>query len=152
MSHPRYTIRDADWNDDRLALTHVRRVVFMQEQGVPAELEWDEDDAVSRHFLAEDDAGHPIGTARLLPDGHIGRMAVLEFWRRHGVGTALMRHVLSAARTAGHGTVELAAQTHALGFYTRFGFESWSDEFMDAGIPHRNMRLVLSESSAAREV
>jgi predicted GNAT family N-acyltransferase len=143
MIKPPYTIRAADWNDDRLALKHVRRVVFMQEQGVPAELEWDEDDAVSRHFLAEDGAGHPIATARLLPDGHIGRMAVLEFWRRRGIGTAMMRHVLATAREAGLGSVELAAQTHALKFYERFGFVAHGDEFMDAGIPHRTMRLEL---------
>ncbi len=151
MTKPAYTIRDADWDDDRLALKHVRRVVFMQEQGVPEALEWDEWDASARHFLAEDDGGHPIATARLLPDGHIGRMAVLEFWRRRGVGTALMRHVLAAARDAGFPAVELAAQIHALRFYERFGFESFGNEFMDAGIPHRNMRLVLPESSAARE-
>ncbi|WP_127477206.1 GNAT family N-acetyltransferase [Sulfurivermis fontis] len=143
MSKPAYSIRDADWIADRLALSHVRRVVFMQEQGVPAALEWDEWDTQSRHFLAEDAQGHPIATARLLPDGHIGRMAVLQFWRRRGVGTALMRHVLAAARAAGFTSVELAAQTHALTFYRRFGFEPTGAEFMDAGIPHRNMRLLL---------
>lgn len=143
MTKPLFTIRVADWDDDRLALTHIRRVVFMQEQGVPEALEWDEWDAVSRHFLAEDVQGHPIGTARLLPDGHIGRMAVLQFWRRRGVGTALLRQVLAAARNAGFATVELAAQTHALKFYERFGFAPFGDEFMDAGIPHRHMRLAL---------
>ena len=115
----------------------------MQEQGVPEALEWDEWDAPSRHFLAEDAQGHPIGTARLLPDGHIGRMAVLAFWRRRGVGTALMRQVLAAAREAGFTAVELAAQTHALKFYARFGFVTHGDEFMDAGIPHYTMRLEL---------
>jgi Predicted acyltransferase len=143
MNKPPYTIRNADWDDDRLALKHVRRVVFMQEQGVPEALEWDEWDAAARHFLAEDAQGHPIGTARLLPDGHIGRMAVLEFWRRRGIGTAMMRHVLAAARETGFGHVELAAQTHALKFYERFGFVAHGDEFMDAGIPHRTMRLEL---------
>ena len=115
----------------------------MQEQGVPEALEWDEWDAAARHFLAEDAQGHPIGTARLLPDGHIGRMAVLEFWRRRGIGTAMMHHVLAAARETGFGRVELAAQTHALKFYARFGFVAHGDEFMDAGIPHRTMRLEL---------
>lgn len=143
MPQPPFTVRDADWDRDRLALKHVRRVVFMAEQGVPEELEWDEWDATSRHFLAEDAQGHPLGTARLLPDGHIGRMAVLQFWRRRGVGTALMRHVLAAAREAGFATVELAAQSHALQFYERFGFAALGDEFMDAGIPHRSMRLEL---------
>lgn len=143
MTPPSYSIRAADWTADRLALSHVRRVVFMQEQGVPAALEWDEWDVPSRHFLVEDTQGHPIATARLLPDGHIGRMAVLAFWRRRGVGTALMRHVLGAARDAGFTTVELAAQTHALTFYQSFGFEAFGTEFMDAGIPHRRMRLRL---------
>lgn len=143
MTELPYTIRAADWDDDRLALKHVRRVVFMQEQGVPEELEWDEWDSVSRHFLAEDAQGHPIGTARLLPDGHVGRMAVLPFWRRRGVGRALLHHVLTTARDTGFSAVELAAQTHALKFYERFGFVAFGDEFLDAGIPHRNMRRTL---------
>lgn len=143
MTPASFTVRAADWDHDRLALGHVRRVVFLEEQGVPEELEWDEWDARSRHFLALDATGQAIGTARLLPDGHIGRMAVLKPWRCRGVGSALLRHVLTAARDAGFAEVELAAQTHALGFYQRLGFIAYGDEFMDAGIPHRNMRLSL---------
>lgn len=143
MTPPAFTVRDADWDRDRAALAQVRRVVFLEEQGVPPALEWDEWDVRSRHFLALDATGQPIGTARLLPDGHIGRMAVLRPWRRRGVGSALLCHVLNAARSAGFTQVELAAQTHALGFYQRLGFVAYGPDFMDAGIPHCNMRLAL---------
>ncbi len=141
----KFAVRDADWNRDRDALAAVRRTVFMQEQGVSAELEWDGLDDAARHFLALDEAGRPIGTARLLPDGHIGRMAVLAPWRGKGVGGALLRRAVGAAREHGFAAVELAAQTHAVGFYRRFGFNAYGPEFMDAGIPHRHMRLALTE-------
>ncbi len=138
-----FSIRDADWDRDRAALTAVRRAVFMEEQGVSAELEWDGLDDGARHFLALDGAGHPIGTARLLPDGHIGRMAVLASWRGQGIGGALLRRAVDAAREQGFTAVELAAQTHAIGFYQRLGFSAYGPEFMDAGIAHRSMRLAL---------
>lgn len=138
-----FSVRDADWNRDRDALMAVRRAVFMEEQGVSAELEWDGLDDEARHFLALDGAGLPIGTARLLPDGHIGRMAVLANRRGQGVGSALLRRAVDAANDCGFAAVELAAQTHAIGFYERFGFGAYGPEFMDAGIPHRHMRLSL---------
>lgn len=140
-----FSVRDAGWDRDRAALTAVRRAVFMEEQGVSAELEWDGLDDGARHFLALDATGHPIGTARLLPDGHIGRMAVLASWRGQGVGSALLRRAVDAAREQGFTAVELAAQTHAIGFYQRFGFTPYGAEFMDADIPHRNMRLALKK-------
>jgi len=138
-----YSVRVADWSRDEAALSAVRRVVFMEEQGVSAELEWDGLDADARHLLALDGAGNAIGTARLLPDGHIGRMAVLKPWRGHGVGTALLRAALELARAQGWPAVELSAQTHAIAFYARHGFTPYGEEFMDAGIPHRQMRLSL---------
>jgi predicted GNAT family N-acyltransferase len=118
----------------------VREAVFMREQGVPAELEWDGLDATALHVLAADPSGGAIGTARLLGDGHIGRMAVLVPWRRRGVGSAMLMRVLAAARDRGLRVVHLHAQTHAVAFYARYGFESTAGEFLDAGIPHVAMR------------
>jgi len=93
--------------------------------------------------LARAADGTPVGTGRLLPDGHIGRMAVLKPWRGKGVGTAMLHELLAAARDRGHATAELSAQTHAIGFYRRFGFEVTGEEYLEAGILHRAMRLVL---------
>lgn len=139
-----FTVRQADWDADREPLMAVRREVFMEEQGISAELEWDGLDPDCRHFLALDAGGRAIGTARLLPDGHIGRVAVVRPWRGRGVGTALLRLAVATARTLGFVQVELAAQTHAIGFYQRLGFVAYGPEFPDAGIPHRHMRLHLS--------
>lgn len=138
-------IREGSWDELGTESTEIRRIVFIEEQRVPQEEEWDGRDPECRHFLALHD-GRPVGTARLLPDGHIGRVAVLGEGRGLGIGAALMRAAIAAARREGHAAVELAAQTHALPFYARLGFEAFGPEFLDAGIPHRNMRLLLADS------
>ena len=138
-----FDVRRADWAADRDLLQAVRRAVFVVEQAVPEALEWDEFDAVSRHALAVAPDGAAIGTARLLPDGHIGRVAVLASWRGCGVGGALLQHLLDAARRARLPEVKLNAQVRALGFYRQFGFVAEGEVFDDAGIEHRAMRLSL---------
>jgi predicted GNAT family N-acyltransferase len=140
-STPLFTVRLADWNRDRDALRRIRYEVFVVEQKVDEALEWDGIDSECRHALAVDGAGEAIGCGRLLPDGHIGRMAVLPAWRGHGVGQALLRFLMALGRELGHRELLLNAQTHALGFYAREGFEPFGEEFEDAGIAHRAMRL-----------
>ena len=136
----KFSVRAATWHEDRAALQALRSEVFVVEQRVPEELEWDEADATCIHVLAVDDQGRPLGTGRLLPDGQIGRMAVLPQWRRHGVGSAILEFLLDCAHRH-RITVYLNAQTHAIGFYERHGFAAEGDVFMDAGIPHRRMTL-----------
>ena len=141
-----FTIRRAEWGPDSPSLRSIRTRVFIEEQKVPKELEWDELDDACIHALAL--AGdEPIGTGRLTPDGHIGRMAVLAEWRGRGVGAALLSHLMEAARERGDDFCELNAQVNAIGFYERFGFQVQGDEFMDAGIPHRVMRMDYGEPS-----
>ena len=137
----RLRIELGDWAALRERAQPVRFAVFVEEQRVPAEMELDEHDAVSLHALAVDAAGTVLGTGRLLPDGHIGRMAVLRQARGAGVGSALLRALLQAARDRGDREVLLSAQTHAIPFYERFGFVVDGKEYDDAGIPHRQMRL-----------
>jgi predicted GNAT family N-acyltransferase len=137
-----FSVRRASWQDDRQALRAVRLEVFVREQSVPENLEWDELDAVSLHVVAEA-AGAAIGTGRLLPDGHIGRMAVLAPWRGRGVGSALFRALLEAALAAGHEQVRLSAQVQAVDFYRRFGFATEGPAYMEAGIAHIDMRREL---------
>ena len=135
----RFAVRMVDWSGAGDALRAVRQAVFIVEQSIPEEMEWDDDDAVCRHALAEDASGRPVGCGRLLADGHIGRLAVLPAWRGRGVGTALLQHLTDLARSLGHTRVVLNAQTQAMPFYARHGFTAVGDEFMEAGIPHHTM-------------
>lgn len=137
-----FDVRLALWEADKPALRAVREAVFVGEQGVPAELEWDEHDATSLHVLAEVD-GTPVGTGRLLPTDQIGRMAVLPDWRGRGVGGAILQTLVNLAAARGSKLVGLNAQTRARAFYLRHGFVAVGDEFPDAGIPHIRMRREL---------
>lgn len=121
----------------------IRHEVFVEEQQVPAALEMDEMDAVCLHALALSDTGEGIGTGRLLPDGHIGRMAVCKPWRGQGVGSALLKALMAAARDRGDAEVVLAAQVHAQAFYVHHGFVAEGQVFTEAGIPHVLMRCRL---------
>ena len=138
-----FIVRAVDWHAHRAELHAIRRAVFIEEQRVPEELEWDEVDARCRHVLAFLPHGEAIGTGRLLPDGHIGRMAVLKEWRGRGAGSAILKHLLHLARQEKFDVLRLHAQTHAVGFYARHGFTVTGDEFMEAGIAHRAMTLRL---------
>lgn len=131
-------IRIADWQKDNADLRRIREKVFITEQAVPPELEWDADDATAIHFLALD-GDYAIGTARLLPDGHIGRVSVLKDWRGLKVGDALMQAVIAEAERLGLEQQKLSAQVQATAFYERLGFAIVSGEFLDAGIPHVDM-------------
>ena len=130
------------WNDDSAALAAIRREVFIDEQNVPEDLEWDGEDTYARHWLALIN-NEPVGTVRLLRNGHVGRMAVRKAWRNQGIGAALLRAVIGEAFAQDLRELFLHAQTHAVDFYARHGFIAEGPEFMDAGIPHRTMRLLL---------
>lgn len=138
-----FTISAADWRKQQRELRFVREQVFMREQNVPEELEWDGRDDHALHLLACDRAGNPIGTVRMLGDGHVGRMSVLAPWRGQGVGSALLKSIIATAESVGMTKVELHAQVQALGFYERHGFIAEGAEFLDAGIPHRRMYRLL---------
>lgn len=144
---PPFTIEPVTWDTSQVELLEVRREVFVVEQGVPEEIEIDEHDPVSIHFLARDAAGVPIGTARLLPEGRIGRMAVLATWRRSGVGRAILTAAMETARARGDGRLYLHAQVHSIPFYESLGFSVCGDEFDEADIPHREMECFLVQES-----
>lgn len=138
-----FHVEIADYVSDFSALRAVRDAVFVQEQGVPVELELDQFDPRCRHVLARDAEGRPIGTGRLSPQGRIGRMAVLRDWRGRGVGAALLQTLVDLARSLGFPIVELHAQVDAIGFYEHHAFECIGPEFVEAGIRHRGMRRTL---------
>ncbi len=142
-----FHLRSASWVRDRVFLLAVREAVFVIEQSVSLELERDDFDPIAFHVLAqEENSGVPIGTGRLLPDGHIGRMCVLKQWRRQGVGSSLLTFLLEEARHRGHREVRLNAQEHAIAFYAGFQFQPEGELFEEAGIMHRSMYLLLPQS------
>jgi predicted GNAT family N-acyltransferase len=135
----RHDIRFGDWTTMQEDAKAIRLEVFVQEQGVPPELEMDNNDAVCVHAVAYDASGTPVGTGRLLPDGHIGRMAVRKVARGSGVGGLLLQGLMAQAQARGDKTVVLGAQTHAAPFYVKHGFVVRGEEFIEAGIPHVEM-------------
>ncbi|PAV47455.1 GNAT family N-acetyltransferase [Pseudomonas sp. HAR-UPW-AIA-41] len=132
------SVRVADWQKDNADLRRIREKVFIAEQAVPPELEWDNEDAQAVHFLAYE-GDYAIGTARLLPDGQIGRVSVLKDWRGLNVGDALLAAVIAEAERRGLHEQRLSAQVQATPFYERHGFRVLSEEYLDAGIPHVDM-------------
>ena len=139
-SHSIYIVK---WEDEALKLRSIRTIVFIQEQQIPANLEWDEFDAISMHVLALNSDGQPIGTARVLPDGHIGRLSVLKAWRGKGIGSAIMLKIIEELTNQEIPKVMLNSQVSAISFYERFGFRISGKEFMEAGIAHVKMILRL---------
>lgn len=131
-------VRVADWQKDNADLRRISEAVFIAEQSVPPELEWDAEDVEAVHFLAFE-GDYAIGTARLLPDGHIGRVSVLKDWRGLKVGDLLMRAAIEQAESQGLNRQLLTAQVYAIPFYERLGFQVASGEFLDAGLPHVDM-------------
>lgn len=137
-------INIVDWHDNQGALQAIRKSVFIDEQQVPEELEWDGRDTGCTQFLASVDST-PAATARLTPQGQIGRMAVLKQFRGKGVGSQLLSAVIEQAKVAGYKQVFLHAQVNVIGFYQQHGFTAEGDIFFDAGIEHRSMKLVLND-------
>jgi predicted GNAT family N-acyltransferase len=144
MLTPPVAIRICSWAQARADARRIRETVFVHEQGVPLALEMDDQDAQCDHALAQTEGRVAVATGRLLPDGHIGRMAVLKEWRGKGVGGLVLQALVEQARRRGHASVALNAQTYAAGFYRLYGFEVVGAEFMEAGIPHVAMQLGLS--------
>ncbi|MGW1095375.1 GNAT family N-acetyltransferase [Streptomyces sp. NPDC002455] len=151
-----YSTRRALGESDLAACFQVRKDVFVGEQQVPEEIEYDAHDATAVHVIAVAADGSTLGTGRLLHGeaaadrtggdlavGSLGRLAVTRAARGLGVGAALVRAIEEEARTLGLSAVDLHAQTHALGFYERLGYTAYGPEFPDAGIPHRSMRRAL---------
>ncbi len=127
------------WEQAGKACLEVRCRVFVEEQGVPMEIEVDGLDPRCIHALARAPDGEPVGTGRLLPDGRIGRMAVLPAWGGRGLGRDILSALESEARRRGRDRVLLHAQVAARGFYEAAGYRAVGGVFEEAGIPHVTM-------------
>jgi predicted GNAT family N-acyltransferase len=139
---PARELRDGDWRALGPDAARVRQAVFVQEQEIPPEEEWDRHDAAAVHAVVFDGA-EAVATGRLLAEPRIGRMAVLAAYRREGLGGRILEHLVARAAARGDPQVELAAQSYVCAFYERHGFERFGEPFDDAGIPHQWMRRRL---------
>ena len=154
-----FTLATGSWADLKPAARAVRHAVFVVEQGIAVALEWDQWDDTALHAVVFDDVRAPVATGRLLPSafdpaapatGHIGRMAVLASSRRARLGSVILLALMKAAPTKGFGDIVLHAQSYVVPFYARHGYRVEGEEFMEAGIPHRTMRVVLPAVARSR--
>jgi predicted GNAT family N-acyltransferase len=141
---PRPDVRTATWAQDREQIQRIRRAVFIEEQRIAEDDEWDAFDPVVTHVLAfphgDSAKRDAVGTGRLEPTGKIGRVAVLPQYRGTGTGVAMMQRLMDLAAERGFTAVYLHAQVTAAGFYERLGFRADGPEFDEVGIPHQRMR------------
>ena len=135
-------VKQASWHDSEAEIRRIRTAVFVEEQNVPMDLDFDGLDAQCIHWLAYVN-NIAVGTGRLLADGHFGRMAVLKSHRKQGIGDGIMRAVIKTATADRRPQIYLHAQLTALRFYSGLGFVQYGEEFMDADMPHIAMRLKL---------
>ncbi|MBD3609489.1 MAG: GNAT family N-acetyltransferase [Gammaproteobacteria bacterium] len=135
-------IKTVNWQSEHTKIREIRRRVFIHEQHVPEALEWDGRDTSATHALAYK-SRQAIATGRLLDDGHIGRMAVLENYRHQGIGSQVLQHLVQLATHNGSQQVILSAQVQAIPFYQAHGFSTQGETYLDAGIPHQDMVLAL---------
>lgn len=125
------------------AISEVRNMVFIKEQHIDPEIEFDGLDDVAVHALVLFD-GKAVGTGRILDDGHIGRIAIIKEFRAKGFGSKIVLSLIDEATNKGYPRVYLGSQKHAIDFYTKLGFEPFGDEFMEAGIPHLSMEKYVN--------
>ncbi len=140
-------INHVQWSEYEKALRTVRTTVFIEEQQVPVDLEWDEQDASAQHLLVLTSTNEAIACARLLDNGSIGRMAVLKEWRGLGIGAKLLNKAIAFHRQQKISVITLSAQVHAIPLYQKAGFQVISAPYLDAGILHVDMQLMANKKS-----
>ena len=142
-----YEIQSDDWARLAADAKPIREQVFIQEQHISPEDEWDADDATALHAVLFDREGRPLGNARLLQPSpsmaKVGRMAVLKDVRGQGIGSRLLKALLRCAQERDHQEVRLSAQKSAEKFYAAHGFCPIGAPFDEVGIPHIEMKLDL---------
>jgi predicted GNAT family N-acyltransferase len=136
-------IKQVSWQQAEQQLRAIRTPVFIDEQFVAPDFEWDEIDHCAVHLLATIENA-PIACLRIIDYHKIGRMAVLKAFRRNGLGAALLLEAVNICKAHGSTSVYLSAQTHAIKFYEKCGFKVTSEVYQDVHIPHVDMQLELS--------
>jgi predicted GNAT family N-acyltransferase len=138
------SIQKVDWASQAQAeLRAIRTEVFIQEQHVPDALEWDNEDAAALHLLVTHMHGQSVACARIINSHKIGRMAVLKPYRNNGIGMALLQYAILECKQLAQPNITLSAQVHVIGFYQNAGFAVISQPYLDAGIWHVDMQLMV---------
>ena len=137
-----FTVVVGDWHSLQQHAQHIRELVFVLEQDIAPEDEWDDQDPISTHFVVYD-ADQPIATARLLSNDHVGRVAVLKEYRSKGIGKLVMQDIIALAKQQQRKELILSSQVHATQFYSGLGFAVQGESYLDCGIPHVDMVMKL---------
>ena len=137
-----FTVVVGDWHSLQQHAKHIRELVFILEQDIAPEDEWDDQDPISIHFVVYD-ADQPIATARLLSNDHVGRVAVLKDYRSKGIGKLVMQEIIALAKQQQRKELILSSQVYATQFYSGLGFAVQGESYLDCGIPHVDMVMTL---------
>lgn len=138
-----YQVKQGIWDQLQQDTKLIRTLVFIQEQGIAEADEWDEQDAISQHFVVYDQ-DQPIATARLLQNNSVGRVAVLKAYRGQGLGQMIMQEILAYARQQQRKFLHLSSQVHAISFYEQLGFAVQGEAYDECGIPHIEMIMPIT--------
>ncbi|MFI8033484.1 GNAT family N-acetyltransferase [Acinetobacter sp. ABJ_C3_5] len=138
-----YQVKQGIWDQLQQDAKLIRTLVFIQEQGIAEADEWDEQDAISQHFVVYDQ-DQPIATARLLQNNSVGRVAVLKAYRGQGLGQMIMQEILAYARQQQRKFLHLSSQVHAISFYEQLGFAVQGEAYDECGIPHIEMIMPIT--------
>ena len=137
-----FRVQSGHWDKLEQDAKFIRKQVFIIEQNIPEEEEWDDQDMISDHFVVYDQ-DQPIATARLLQNNSVGRVAVLKAYRGQGIGRMIMLEIIRQAHQQDRKFLQLSSQVHAISFYEKLGFSIQGDAYDECGIPHLKMQLVI---------
>lgn len=137
-----FRVQSGHWDKLEQDAKFIRKQVFIIEQNIPEEEEWDDQDMISDHFVVYDQ-DQPIATARLLQNNSVGRVAVLKAYRGQGIGRMIMLEIIRQAHQQDRTFLQLSSQVHAISFYEKLGFSIQGDAYDECGIPHIKMQLVI---------
>ncbi|KXZ65163.1 putative N-acetyltransferase YjcF [Acinetobacter venetianus] len=137
-----FSVKQGSWDQLQQDAKLIRELVFISEQNIPEQDEWDDQDAISQHFIVYDH-NQPIATARLLANNSVGRVAVLKAYRGQGIGRLIMLEIIAYAQAQKRPSLQLSSQVHAISFYEKLGFSIQGDEYDECGIPHIEMVMPI---------
>jgi predicted GNAT family N-acyltransferase len=141
-------VNTVSWDDAHSALRLIRQKVFVEEQSVPEDLEWDSDDKTAIHLLGKE-GNRPVACARILKGGKLGRLAVLKDYRQHGWGGRILRAAEQLLKDQQKNKITLNAQANSYHFYFKNGYRPSEEMFWDANIPHVRMQKILNRPNPA---
>ncbi|MGB5886219.1 MAG: GNAT family N-acetyltransferase [Acinetobacter venetianus] len=137
-----FSVKQGSWDQLQQDAKLIRELVFISEQNITEQDEWDDQDAISQHFVVYEQK-QPIATARLLVNNSVGRVAVLKTYRGQGIGRLIMLEIIAYAQAQKRPSLQLSSQVHAISFYEKLGFSIQGDEYDECGIPHIEMVMPI---------